>query len=221
MKRYRDEEREAPRPTVLGMVIIAYIHSMESSGGEEDSLESGDNRSFRIAVSCFFLSMGVCNQTRSTFNNFARFFAAYYYLKLEFKLIDSLRVNQIVPKIHSLRNECNRLQKYPSPFAATFLRSHFQKCIWWDHSKKLVKLYFSEVFFEEEGGVELEVSLGAGYDGSDHVEGSTVVLSPQFTVTSVSPEILPLRLVTSSNGERLEGAVSRVRFEGEGGTRPP
>ena len=68
MERYRDEEREfktAQRPTVLSMVIISHemlhIHDMESSGGEEDSLESGDSRSFRIAVSCFFLSMGVCN----------------------------------------------------------------------------------------------------------------------------------------------------------------
>ena len=101
------------------------------------------------------------------------------------------------------------------------LRFFSLTCIWWEHAKKLVKVYFSEVFFEEEGSVELEVSLGAGYDGSDHVEGSTVVLSPQFTATSVSPDVLPLRLVTSSNGERLEGGSEQGSFRGGRGALAP
>ena len=60
--------------------------------------------------------------------------------------------------------------------------------------------YFSEVFFEEEGGVELDVPLSAGDYGGDHVECSAVVLPPQLTVSSVSSHIFSLRLVTSSGG---------------------
>ena len=40
------------------MLIQGCVHSGESGGGEEDSLDSGDCRSLRIAINCFFLSIG-------------------------------------------------------------------------------------------------------------------------------------------------------------------
>ena len=43
-----------------------------------------------------------------------------------------------------------------------------------------------QVLLEEEGGIEPHVSLSASDDGSHHVEGRTVVLSPQLPVSRVT-----------------------------------
>ena len=55
----RDEmQREKSGLHESEMLIQGCVHSGESGGGEEDCLDSGDCRSLRIAINCFFLSIG-------------------------------------------------------------------------------------------------------------------------------------------------------------------
>ena len=75
--------------------------------------------------------------------------------------------------------------------------------------------YFCEVFFEEKCSIELEVSLCASDDRGHHVEGGTMILSPQLSQCLVSSQVLSLRLVASSGSHR--GRAREGEGEREGG----
>ena len=66
-----------------------------------------------------------------------------------------------------------------------------QHSLWWIN-------YLYEIFPKEKCCIKLEVFLSARDDTGHHVEGSTVILSPQFSQCSITVKIFTLSKMTRS-----------------------
>ena len=71
--------------------------------------------------------------------------------------------------------------------------------------------YLGFILLEQESGVELSISLGAGEHCYQQVVGRTVILPPQLNTTGLPPNILPLSLMGSSSNKYKVSENSIVR----------
>ena len=71
--------------------------------------------------------------------------------------------------------------------------SQLQHSLWWIN-------YLCEIFPKDKCCIKLEVFLSARDDSGHHVEGSTVILSPQLGQCSIAMKIFTLSKMTRSKG---------------------
>lgn len=144
-------------------------------------MESGDCLSLRMAVNCFFLSIGLYTKTpHFTQNSPTMVHTA------------PIHVPTYIP-LTPFQNGTLSLNQLSCP-KDTIPAKEMTKSI---HTPRSLN-YLCEVFLEQECCVELQVFLSACDDSSDHVERSTVVLTPQFSQSLVTMKIFTFSKVTHS-----------------------